>query len=93
MEQCLRCWIRGRVQGVSFRANTRARAEALGLSGEAVNLADGRVRVTALGAGEALEALRAWLAEGPPQARVEHVECEHLEAVPEGIARGRFVTG
>jgi acylphosphatase len=42
-------WVRGRVQGVGFRWWTRSRALALGLSGYASNLADGRVEVVAEG--------------------------------------------
>ena len=40
----------GKVQGVFFRASTREQALRLGLSGRAVNLADGRVEVIACGA-------------------------------------------
>ena len=43
-------WVRGRVQGVGFRWFTRAKAlEIGGLSGFALNLADGRVQVVAEG--------------------------------------------
>ena len=45
----LTAWVRGRVQGVGFRWWTRGRALALGLSGYASNLADGRVEVVAEG--------------------------------------------
>ena len=44
-----RCLVAGRVQGVFFRASTRARAEALGVAGHARNLPDGRVEVLACG--------------------------------------------
>ena len=44
-----RCLVAGRVQGVFYRASTRARAEALGVTGYARNLADGRVEVLACG--------------------------------------------
>lgn len=66
--------VSGKVQGVFFRAATRERATALGLSGHARNLADGRVEVLAAGDAAALETLAAWLAHGPPSARVEQVE-------------------
>jgi acylphosphatase len=39
----------GQVQGVGFRWWTRCRALELGLVGQAANLSDGRVRVTAEG--------------------------------------------
>lgn len=70
-----RCWrVSGRVQGVGFRAATRAEAVALGLSGHARNLADGRVEVLAAGRREALAALAGWLRHGPPLARVDALE-------------------
>ena len=72
-----RFWISGRVQGVWFRAGTREQALALGLSGYARNLLDGRVEVLAQGDPDALDALQRWLQRGPPLARVERVEVEH----------------
>jgi len=45
----LTAWVEGRVQGVGFRWWTRSRALALGLSGMAENLADGRVKIVAEG--------------------------------------------
>ena len=45
----LTAWVHGRVQGVGFRWWTRRQALALGLSGYASNLADGRVEVVAEG--------------------------------------------
>lgn len=68
-----RFFVRGRVQGVRFRASTRDVATRLGLSGHACNLADGRVDVLAVGDADAIEALAAWLQHGPPGARVEGV--------------------
>jgi len=71
----IRRWqVRGRVQGVYYRASTREQALALGLDGHALNLADGSVEVMAAGADAALDALQAWLARGPAMARVEAVE-------------------
>ncbi|NCT69495.1 MAG: acylphosphatase [Xanthomonadaceae bacterium] len=81
--------VSGKVQGVFFRASTRERALDLGLSGRATNLPDGRVDVIAEGAAAALDALEAWLHQGPPAARVESVVREAWSAaVNEG-----FVTG
>lgn len=66
--------VSGHVQGVAFRAHARAEALALGLRGHAINLADGRVEVVAMGDPAALDGLARWLAQGPPQARVDGVE-------------------
>jgi acylphosphatase len=53
----LTAWVRGRVQGVGFRWWVRSHALALGLTGWAENLADGRVKVVAQGPREACEQL------------------------------------
>lgn len=53
----LTAFVEGRVQGVGFRYWARARARALGLSGSATNLPDGRVEVIAEGPRPACEAL------------------------------------
>ena len=79
LEAARRARIRGRVQGVWFRASTAERATALGLRGRAENLPDGSVLVHAAGAPAALDALIAWLHEGPPMARVDVVEVEVIE--------------
>lgn len=78
-----RFFVRGRVQGVWFRASTRDVATRLGLFGHARNLADGRVDVLAVGDADAIEALAAWLQQGPPGARVDGVvrEPAAVEAV------------
>lgn len=68
--------IRGKVQGVWFRASTREQAQALGVRGHARNLDDGRVEVLAAGGDAAVDALADWLQHGPPNARVDGVERE-----------------
>ena len=75
-----RCIVSGRVQGVFYRASTRQRAQALGVTGHARNLADGRVEVLACGAPDAVAALCAWLQQGPPAASVTAVEVEEVAA-------------
>ena len=69
-----RCLVSGRVQGVFFRASTRQRALALGITGYARNLPDGRVEVLAVGTLQAVQELRDWLWIGPPGAKVTAVE-------------------
>lgn len=76
MTEAIRFRVRGRVQGVYFRANTQAQAQALGLTGWVRNLSDGQVEGVACGEREALDQLKAWLAVGPEQARVEHLEVQ-----------------
>jgi acylphosphatase len=81
--------IKGRVQGVFFRASTRQVAESLGLSGHAINLSDGDVEVLACGEREALDRLGEWLQDGPPHARVDAVVARDVEReAPAGFRTG-----
>jgi acylphosphatase len=82
MKSCFRYRVSGRVQGVYFRATTRAQALALGLGGWVRNLPGGTVEVLAYGEDSALARLEKWLARGPDQAWVASVERE--PAAPEG---------
>lgn len=77
-----RVLVEGRVQGVGFRYSTRAQAERLGVVGWACNLADGRVEVHAQGEPAGVAALVAWLAMGPPAARVTRLEEEPAAVDP-----------
>jgi acylphosphatase len=76
---CRRFTISGRVQGVWFRASTRAQAVRLGLTGRAINLADGRVEVVACGGDGELDQLASWLTRGPDRARVDNVTTEPMD--------------
>ncbi len=69
-----RWFIRGRVQGVGYRYFARHSASALGLSGYARNLDDGRVEVYAVGSPENLSEYAAALHKGPRWADVRGVE-------------------
>ncbi len=73
-----RCFVSGRVQRVFFRGATREQAIALGCSGYARNLADGRVEVLIVGSREAADALTRWLWRGPPSAHVSDVTTEDV---------------
>jgi acylphosphatase len=74
--------VRGRVQGVSYRAYTQMKAEHLDLGGYVENRPDGTVHVEVEGPEESLEQFRQWLWEGSPTARVESVEVAETEPVP-----------
>jgi acylphosphatase len=69
----LKATVRGRVQGVFFRAFVETRAEELKLTGYVRNRPDGAVEVRAEGERQKLEKLVAYLKTGPPAARVEEV--------------------
>lgn len=85
-----RCFlVGGRVQGVCFRAATREQARLLGISGSAINLDDGRVRVIASGSDAALASLERWLWQGPPAARVDTLErSDWPQPVADGFSIG-----
>lgn len=87
MRLCRRCLVRGRVQGVWFRASTREQARQLGVEGYAENLRDGSVEVLACGTAAAVDALTSWLRRGPPMAEVGGVSCED---VADEVARRGF---
>ncbi len=70
--------VRGRVQGVGYRASTAHEARRLGLSGWVSNLPDGTVEVAARGDAAAIDALIGWLAEGPRGAHVTGMDVEEL---------------
>ena len=81
--------IKGRVQGVFFRASTRRVAESLKITGHAINLPNGDVEVLACGDVAALDELGEWLQDGPPHARVDEVLGRDVEVQ----ASDRFRTG
>ncbi len=67
------------MQGVFFRAATRARAEELGLAGFIRNRPDGSVEAYFEGPAEAVEQALAFCAEGPTGARVDRIEVTEAE--------------
>ena len=69
-----RLLVSGRVQGVWYRESCRAEAAARAVAGSVRNLADGRVEVVLEGPPDAVAAVEAWCALGPPRARVDRVE-------------------
>ena len=74
--------IRGRVQGVFFRAEARDRARSLGLVGWIRNRHDGAVEAVFEGERERVESMVRWCERGPSGAAVESVHVEWEE--PEG---------
>lgn len=72
----IRAIVRGKVQGVYFRASTREVALGLGLAGYARNLPDGSVEVVAEGDEATLRRLIDYLHRGPAQAQVSDLSWE-----------------
>jgi len=75
-EQAAHIIVRGRVQGVFFRASTQSVADDLQLAGWVRNCADGAVEIHAEGDASALARLIEWCGQGPPSAAVAGVEVE-----------------
>ena len=89
-EKSARRWlVNGRVQGVGFRDFTQKAASALGLTGYARNLDDGRVEVYAVGPVDKLEQMAGRLRHGPRWSDVWGVDEE--EAAVQEYSRFRIV--
>jgi acylphosphatase len=81
----VRIRVRGRVQGVGFRAWTAATALRLELDGWVRNRSDGSVEVFAAGTDSAVDALVEALRRGPRGARVDRV---HVAEVADAVEPG-----
>ena len=77
----MRFKVRGRVQGVGFRAYAVRLAKDCGVVGWVRNDADGSVTAEAAGSEAELLSFAAGLRMGPPAARVERVEAVVLDDV------------
>jgi acylphosphatase len=67
-------FVRGRVQGVFFRASAQREAKRLGLTGWVKNRADGAVELLAEGDEDEIKELIGWANRGPGAARVDSVD-------------------
>jgi len=76
--------VRGRVQGVFFRAEAQARARSLAIAGWARNEPDGSVQAVFEGDRPRVQSMVEWCGRGPRGAHVEKVETVWGE--PEGLS-------
>lgn len=81
--------VRGRVQGVFFRASVARMANERGVAGSAENMNDGSVEVVLEGPREAVNELISFCSEGPRGAHVSQVDVTEEE--PQGLEG--FATG
>ncbi len=94
--EAVRAVVQGRVQGVGFRDATVRRARSLGVLGWVRNREDGAVEVHAEGPAGAVEALVAFLREGPRAAEVAEVDAPrvkvegHEQFAVRGVSAGTF---
>ncbi|WP_022889254.1 acylphosphatase [Agromyces italicus] len=73
--------VRGRVQGVGFRFETRAAAKRLHVSGWVRNREDGTVEAEIEGHEASVAAMLDWLHDGPPGAHVVGVDLTEIEPI------------
>ncbi|CAN0482315.1 unnamed protein product [Laminaria digitata] len=78
--------VKGRVQGVGFRAFTRRNAMLLGLKGEVSNLPDGAVKAHLEGSSERVKQMLHLIKKGPSLARVDQIVVSPVNAM------GRYKT-
>jgi acylphosphatase len=75
----IRLTIKGKVQGVFYRATAKDVADLLGIKGWVKNLPDDNVEIRATGSEEILQKFIAWCKQGPPKATVDEVVVEELD--------------
>ena len=76
----IRLIIKGKVQGVFFRATAKDIADELGIKGSVKNLPGRNVEIKATATEEILQKFIDWCKQGPPKARVDEVIVEELNA-------------
>jgi len=74
----IRLIIKGKVQGVFYRATAKDVAHLLGIKGWVKNLPDNNVEIMATAAEDVLQKFIGWCKQGPPKAKVEEVIVEEL---------------
>jgi acylphosphatase len=75
--------IKGRVQGVGYRANARRRAYQLDLKGWVRNLRDGSVEALVEGKKEQVDKFVRWCHRGPTMAHVQSIQVTEEEPTGE----------
>ena len=75
----VRLTIKGKVQGVFYRATAKDVADLIGVKGWVRNLPDNNVEITVTATEESLQKFINWCKQGPPKAKVEDVIVEELQ--------------
>ena len=74
----IRLTIKGKVQGVFYRATAKDVADLTGVKGWVRNLPDNNVEIRATASEELLQRFIDWCKQGPPKAKVDEVIVEDL---------------
>ncbi len=80
MKKTVNVVVSGKVQGVWFRANTKNKAEQLGVTGWVKNSPGGTVEACFEGDEHQVQEMIEWCHRGPPRAKVEKVEVKNQES-------------
>ena len=75
----IRLTVKGKVQGVFYRASAKNIADQLAITGWIKNLPDRNVEISATSSEELLQQFIDWCRQGPPRAVVEEVIIEDLQ--------------
>ena len=75
----IRLTVRGKVQGVFYRASAKNIADDLGITGWIKNLTDRNVEIKATSSEELLQQFIDWCRQGPQRAIVEEVIIEDIQ--------------
>ena len=75
----IRLTIKGKVQGVFYRATAKDVADLTGVKGWVRNLPNDNVEITATATEETLQKFINWCKQGPPKAKVVDVIVEQLD--------------
>ena len=79
--------VRGRVQGVGYRAATVRQAHLIGVRGWVRNVDDGTVEGVVQGTPDQVDLMFEWMRRGPPLAHVTSLE---IERIPDDRRFGHF---
>lgn len=79
MHQAARIVIKGKVQGIFFRAEAQNLAQKLHITGWIRNNPDGSVEALAQGNPDPLAQFLEWCKQGPSGARIENVHIQFIE--------------
>jgi acylphosphatase len=77
--KALKIIVSGRVQGVFYRASTKAVADQMGIKGIVKNLKDGTVYIEAEGDDFFINEFIEWCKYGPDDARIDDISIEDIE--------------
>ena len=76
-KQCIRLFVRGKVQGVFFRQALKVMAIKNNVTGWVRNLEDGRVEALLVGNIDDVNAVVEWAHDGPANSRVDYVDIKN----------------